>query len=76
MVAKVTGGKSTFLKNQTIPFKKLPAEEIIHDTQLSVITNPIDPKRISKEPTSCLNASSIVKAGVSIFRHSRSILFC
>jgi hypothetical protein len=45
------------------PYKKLPVDNSFN-MQLPVITNPIDPKRISKEPKSCLTKSSVVKAGL------------
>jgi hypothetical protein len=35
---------------------------IFLNEQLTVIADPIDPARVSKKPTSCLNASSVVKA--------------
>jgi hypothetical protein len=44
--------------------KKLPTKNIFSNMQTSVTTNFIDPKRISKNSTSCLNACSMVKAGV------------
>ena len=34
--------------------KKLPTKNIISKVPVFAITNPIDPKRISKEPTGCL----------------------
>jgi hypothetical protein len=51
-----------FLESRTkMPVKKLPAEYIIN-MQTPVITNPIDPKRISKESTNSLTMGSAVKA--------------
>jgi hypothetical protein len=52
--------------HKTLPSKKLPAN-ISFNMQLPVITNPIDPKRISKETTNCLNLSSVIKAGLVFF---------
>jgi hypothetical protein len=56
-----------FLESRTtMPSKKLAAEYIIN-IQTPVITNPIDPTRISKAPTNGLIKSSIVKAGLVFF---------
>jgi hypothetical protein len=49
-------------ENQT-SVKKLSTKDIFPKMQISGITDPIDPKRISKKPTSCLNGGSMVKAG-------------
>jgi hypothetical protein len=54
----------TFLKSRTtMPVKKLAAKKFFSIMQQSVITNPIDPKRISKS-TNSLTKSSLVKAGL------------
>jgi hypothetical protein len=55
------------INHTTMPSKKLPIEYIISNIQLSVITDPIDPKRISKESTNSLTMSSAVKAGLVFF---------
>jgi hypothetical protein len=44
--------------------KKSPVEYVISNIQSSVITNPIDPARISKVPANGLTKSSVVKAGL------------
>jgi hypothetical protein len=48
------------------PYKELPASSSFN-TQLPVIINPIDPKRLSKEPIKSLTKSSMVKAGLVFF---------
>jgi hypothetical protein len=51
------------INHTTMPSKKLPIEYIISNIQLSVITDPIDPKRVSKKSMrSKLTMSSAVKA--------------
>ena len=66
VIPKVTSkeAKMTSLENQTMPYKKLPAKNIISNIQLPVIIDPIDPKRISKKLTNSLTMSSAVKAGL------------
>jgi hypothetical protein len=56
-----------------MPVKKLPTKNIISKESVFAITDPIDPKRVSKEPTGYLNANSIVKAG---FIFSVAVGFC
>jgi hypothetical protein len=57
--------KRTLLgSHKTMPFKKLPVKNIISNIQTSVITDPIDPKRISKTPRNSLSVSSVIKAGL------------
>jgi hypothetical protein len=59
--------KMTSLEShKKMPVKKLPIEHIIN-TQISVITDPIDPKRISKEFTNNVTMSSAIKAGLVFF---------
>jgi hypothetical protein len=52
-----------FELNKT-PVKKLPTKNIIFKIPVFTITDPMDSKRVSKEPTGYLKASSIVKAGL------------
>jgi hypothetical protein len=61
--------KSTSWKSQkTMSFKKLSDENIIFDTQIHIITDPIGPKCISKESMrSKLTMSSAIKAGLVFF---------
>ena len=55
----------TFLESHTtMSLKKLSVKDIFPNIQLSVITDPIDPKRISKMSTNGLSVSSGVKAGL------------
>jgi hypothetical protein len=74
IIREVTSKEAgVFFEDRETSVKKLSTEYIFPKMQISGITNPIDPRRISKETTSCLNASSIVKAGV-IF--STTVGFC
>jgi hypothetical protein len=52
------------INQKIMSFKKLTAKNIFFNKQELIITNPIDPTRISKEPTNCLTKSSLVKAGL------------
>ena len=52
----------TLFKNNAMPIEKLTAKNIFSNKQELFITDPIDPKRISKKTTDCLNPSSVVKA--------------
>jgi hypothetical protein len=53
---------------ETMPLKKSPAKNIISNMQTSVITDPIDPKRISKDFfANRLTMRSAIKAGVVFF---------
>jgi hypothetical protein len=54
---KITSWKS----QRTTSVEKLQVKNIFFNTQEPVIINPIDPKRISKEPTDSLTKSSLVK---------------
>jgi hypothetical protein len=49
--------------HKKMPVKKLPIKNILSKESVFAMTDPIDPKRVSKEPTEYLKASSIVKAG-------------
>jgi hypothetical protein len=51
-------------ENNKTPVKKLPVGDIISDMPVSVITDPIDPKRVSKELTNSLTKRSLIKAGL------------
>ena len=53
--------------HKKIPSKKLPAKNIFSNIQPPVITDPIDPKRISKKFANRLTMSSAVKAGLVFF---------
>jgi hypothetical protein len=54
--------------HKKIPSKKLPVKNIFSNMQTPVITDPIDPKRISKVfLTNSLSVSSVVKAGLVFF---------
>jgi hypothetical protein len=55
---------TSFGGHTTMSYEKLPAKNIIPDIPVSVTTDPIDPKRISKEPINSLTRSSLVKAGL------------
>jgi hypothetical protein len=57
--------KIPFLKNhEKISAKSLINEKIIFNVELPVEINPIDPKRLSKEPIKGLTKSSMAKAGL------------
>jgi hypothetical protein len=60
-----TESKNTgmFSFGDQISAKKLSTKDIFSKMQMPSITNPIDPKRISKNLKSCLNTSSVIKAG-------------
>jgi hypothetical protein len=60
--------KSTSWKSQrTMSYEKLSAKNIISDMPIFVTTDPIDSKRISKNPTNSLTKSSLIKAGLVFF---------
>jgi hypothetical protein len=53
---------------KTMPLKKSPEKNIFSNMQTSVITDPIDPKRISKDFfANRLTMRSAIKAGVVFF---------
>jgi hypothetical protein len=54
--------ETSFGNHKTMPVKKLPTKNIIVNTELPVITDPIDPERISKGSMSKLTKNSAVKA--------------
>jgi hypothetical protein len=61
-IGKVTSKETKMFFKDTMPIEKLTATNIFLKERELVITDPIDPKRISKETTNCLNAKSVVKA--------------
>jgi hypothetical protein len=70
IILKMTNDKEKIasLKCNTITPKKLSVKNIIFNRHPSIITDPIEPKHISKDvPTNGLSVCSVVKAGLVFF---------
>jgi hypothetical protein len=70
LILRVSDARSKDIKTASLgshdikPYKKLPTKNIIPEKSFDIVIDPIDPKRISKEPIKSLTKSSMVKAGL------------